>query len=86
MPKRETIAAANLQTAYEVARMLQDVNEQGRITPAQFQVLATVIGGYVPAHATLEQRTPKGTVYVTVRTADDVATVTVDARAHARYV
>lgn len=85
MPKRETIAAANLQTTYDVARLLQDVNEQWRITPAQFQVLATVIGGYVPTHATLEQRTPKGTVYVTIRTADDESSVTVDGRARVRY-
>lgn len=85
MPKREPIAAANAQTAYDVARMLQGVAEAGRITPAQFRVLASVLAGYVPARIALEQRTPRGAVYATIQTDADVFAVTVDHRAHTRH-
>jgi hypothetical protein len=85
MPKREPIAAANIPTAYGVARMLQDLAEAGRITPAQFRALASVLTGYAPAHMALEQRTPHGAVYAIIQTSDDTFTVTVDHRAHVRH-
>lgn len=85
MPKRETIADALAPTQYALARILQDVLEDGRLTPPQFRMLAAALAGYVPAHVTLEQRSPKGVTYATIRTEDDTFLLTVNHRAHLHY-
>ena len=85
MPKREAIAAANVATAYDLAQTLAAVVEEGRITSAQFRALAGALAGYLPARITLDQRTPKGAVYASIRTAEDTFALTVDHRAHLRH-
>ena len=85
MPARQTIAAADAPTTYALAQLLHGLAEQGRITPAQFCALSASVGGYVPAHVTMEQRTPKGALYVTVRTDDDVTHLSVSNRAAVQY-
>lgn len=86
MAEKQTLAQFRDPTEYDLARTLADAIDDGRITPKQFLALKMALAGFLPhADMHLTQRTPRGVVYASVRTPDDLFALTVSARGAIQY-